>query len=104
MMTEAAKLRAGYFIGAGLIGGKGERNVEAGDEVLFEAQFADEEVVDHVARFELQDDGYTSGYADGGSDDVVFAGRVLLSSPKGLPLASLTNLRSVRPNLPSAPA
>ncbi len=64
VMAQAAELRTGHFVGAGLGGGEAERDRQAGDDVLLQAEFADEEVVDDVAAFELDFDGAARGDAE----------------------------------------
>src|SRR5450432_233974 len=75
-VAQAAEFRAGDLVNPRGFGVESIGDLHTGNGVLFEAQFADEEVVDDIARMEGEYDVTASGDFQCGGDDVVAAGGV----------------------------
>src|SRR5271156_6521149 len=76
-MAEAAELRADDFILADFRGREMNRNRQAWDRILLQAQFAHVKIVDYVLRVQNQFDLPIYRHGESGNYDVVFAGRIV---------------------------
>src|SRR5207302_6356679 len=70
-MAQATQLGAGDLVYADLVGLEYERNLHAGDNVLLDAQLANEEIMDYVARVHNQPDGLAHGDLERPAGNVV---------------------------------
>src|SRR6185312_8451738 len=75
-VAESAEFGAGNLVCAWSADMQFQRDLHPGHDVLLGAQFAYEEVVNHVARMKQQQNIPTSGDAQAGGHDVIFAGRI----------------------------
>ena len=98
-MSQAAQLRANDFVASGAVWREVDGDDHAGDSVLLEAQFADEEIVDHVLRAEQQLHAAIDGHGEHGDDNVASAAAGSFASrPSWLPVEASIIRGSRRPN------
>src|ERR1700735_4188126 len=76
-MTQPAELRANYFVLADFGGREVNRNRQAGDGVLLQAEFTDVKIVDNVLGVEDQFDLAIYWNRERWDYDVVFSGRIV---------------------------
>src|SRR2546422_1528549 len=76
MVPQAAQLRARNFIGAGGVRLEVKGDLHPRDDILFQSQLANKEIVDHIAGSKNQQNGLAGRYLERGAGEIVFAGRI----------------------------
>ena len=77
VVAQAAELRADDLVLADFRGGEMNRDRQAGDGVLLQAQFANIEIVDYVLRVKDQFDLVIYWNRESGNYDVIFSGWII---------------------------
>src|SRR5579864_900553 len=109
MVPQAAQLRAGNFISAGLVRLEVKGNLHAGDDILLQSQLAHKEVVDDVAGAKNQQDRLAGRHLERGAGEIVFAGGIVGIDAERIAvgIVDLLDVKaaklSVRPGVPEAP-
>src|SRR5579862_154054 len=83
-MPEAAQFRTGDFIRTRRIGLEIKGYLHAGNDILLQAQLADEEVVNHVAGMHDQLDRLAGGHLQGGAHDIILTSRIIIVDTEGI--------------------
>ena len=76
VMAESAEFGAGDFVLAGAVGANVEGNYHTGDDVLFSAEFPNEEIMHNIAGMQQQANITPRGNAESGGNDVILAAGV----------------------------
>src|ERR1700683_995879 len=91
-MAQSTKLCTNNFIPARFCCREVKRNIEAGDNVLLQAQLGDIKIVDHVLGVQRKQDRSVNGNGQASNDDIVSSGNIIRGIQSEIVATSITDL------------